>query len=137
MRKLLTFTVVPSSVDAALLVLRIWLSLSLFVKHGIEKLFTFPQMQTHFPNPLHIGVTAGLVFALLSDGISSLLVMFGFATRLAALFIVLNMFVVFTFMHQFSFMDGHAELVYAYFGGFLTIFIAGPGKYSLDKRFFK
>ncbi len=137
MKKILAFNFVPASPDTALLVLRIWLSLSLFVKHGIEKLFTFPQMQTHFPNPLHVGVTTGLVFALLSDGISSILVMFGFATRIAALVIMLNMFVVFTFMHQFSFMDGHAELVYAYLGGFLTIFIAGPGKYSFDSKFFR
>ena len=134
MKKLLQLQFIPVRYDIALLILRIWLGLGLFVKHGMEKLFHFSQMQAHFPDPLHIGATFGLIFALLSDGICSLLVLLGFATRLAALIIVINLLVVFTFIHHFSFREDHAELVYVLLGGFLTILIAGGGKYSLDNR---
>ena len=94
-------------------------------------------MQTHFPDPLHIGVTPGLIFALITDGICSLLIIFGIATRLAALIIVINLTVVFILMHKGSFVEAHAELVYVYLSSFLCILFAGAGKYSLDNRFFK
>ena len=134
MKKILQFSFIPANIDIALLILRLWMGLGLFAKHGIEKFANFSQMQQHFPDPLHVGATFSLTFALLSDGICSLLIMLGFATRLAALVIVINLFVVFLTMHQFSFAKEHAELVYIYLGGFLTIFIAGAGKYSIDQK---
>jgi len=91
-------------------------------------------MHQHFPDPLHIGVTPILIFSLLSDGICSLLIIVGFASRLAAFIILLNLLVVFITMHQFSFGKEHAELVYVYLGTFLALFLAGPGKYSLDSK---
>jgi putative oxidoreductase len=123
---------IPSNRDAGLLVLRVWMGISLFVMHGIEKLFHFHNMIGHFPDPLHVGALTGLIFATLSDGISSLLVMLGLATRLSALIIVINLLVVFAFMHGFSFQQDHAQLVYVYLGGYLAILLAGPGKFSLD-----
>ncbi len=134
MKKILTLSFIPLNNNFALFILRIMLGLSLFVKHGIEKLTNFSGMQQHFPNPLHVGVTFGLSFAMLADGICSLLVIIGLGTRLAAFIIVFNLLVVFIFLHHFSFMDGHAELVYAYIGGFLTVLVAGPGKYSIDNQ---
>ena len=136
MKRILTLSFLPISRDMALLLLRLVIGLSLFVKHGIEKLTGFSGMQQHFPDPLHVGVTFGLTYATLTDGICSLLVILGLASRLSAFLIVFNLLVVFIFLHHFSFMDGHAELVWAYTGGFLAILISGPGKYSLDNRFF-
>ncbi len=134
MKKILKLSFLPLNVDFGLLLLRVWLGFSLFYKHGIEKLFTFSQMQTHFPNPLHIGATPSLMYATLSDGICTILIIIGLATRPAALIVAFNLLVVFTVLHGFSFADGHAELVYAYLGSFLAILAAGPGKYSLDNR---
>ena len=134
MKKILLFNFIPANTDIALFVLRIWMGFGLFAKHGIEKFSNFSQMQQHFPDPIHIGSTPSLVFALLSDGICSLLVIFGFATRLASFVIVVNLFIVFLEMHQFSFAKEHAELVYLFLGGFLAVFIAGAGKYSIDHK---
>lgn len=124
----------PLNSDLAWLLLRIWLGLSLFVKHGIEKIAMFSTMQTHFPDPIHIGKTPGLVFALLADSICSILVMLGLFTRITSGIIVLNLLVVFIFLHKFSFAQEHAQLVYVYLGGYLAIFISGGGKYSLSKK---
>ncbi len=122
----------PAAYDLALLILRIWFGLSLFVKHGIEKLTGFHNMLQHFPDPIHIGPLPGLIVATLSDGICSVLVMIGLLTRVSSGIIVINLFVVFTFMHGFSFSQEHAQLVYLYLGGYLAIFLAGPGRYSID-----
>ena len=134
MKKVLLFGFIPPNPDLAILLLRVWTGFSLFAKHGIEKFTNFSQMQQHFPDPLHIGVTPSLIFSLLSDGICSLLIIVGFASRLAAFIILLNLLVVFNTMHQFSFGKEHAELVYVYLGIFISIFLAGPGRYSLDSK---
>ena len=137
MKKLLTLNFLPVNRDLALLLLCILVGFSLFYKHGIEKLTGFSDMQTHFPDPLHIGVTTGLMFALLTDGICSLLIIFGFATRLAASLIVFNLSVVFFFLHGGSIVDAHAEMGYVYLAAFLCIVLAGAGKYSIDNKLFK
>ena len=134
-QNILTLRILPQSRDAALLVMRVGFGLSLFLKHGFEKLTGYSHMVSHFPNPLGIGPHAGLAYALLADGICSVLVMLGLATRWAALVIVVNLAVVFTLVHHMAFFgSGHVELVVVYLVGFLAILIAGPGHYSLDGR---
>lgn len=125
---------IPGSRDTALLLMRIGFGLSLFLKHGLEKLTGYSRMVTHFPNPIGIGPHASLAYALLSDGICSLLVILGLGTRWAAIVIVVNLAVVFTLVHHMAFFtQGHVELVFVYFIGFLSILIAGPGRFSLDR----
>ena len=137
MKKLLTLNFLPVNRDLALLLLRILVGFSLFYKHGIEKLTGFSNMQTHFPDPLHIGVTTGLIFAVLTDGVCSLLIIFGFATRLAASLIIFNLSEVFFFLYFVSIVDAHAEMGYVYLAAFLCILLAGAGKYSIDSKLFK
>ena len=137
MKKLFTLSFLPVNIDLALLLLRTLVSFSLFYKHGIEKLTGFSNMQTHFPDPLHIGVTPGLMFALLTDGVCSLLIIVGLASRLAALLIIFNVSVVFFFLHGGSIVDAHAEMGYVYLAAFLCILLAGAGKYSIDNKLFK
>jgi putative oxidoreductase len=132
MKKFLLMSFLPVSPDLGLLILRVWAGLSLFRLHGIEKIVNFSGMLSHFPDPLHIGPLPSLIFAMLSDAICSILVMLGLMTRLASLIIVINLLVVFIFMHNFSFMQEHAQLVYVYLGVFLTTLVAGAGKISVD-----
>lgn len=136
MNSIFSFNIRQSSIlnqDVGLLVLRLWLAIVLFTKHGAEKVFTFEAMQQKFPDPIGIGPTAGLVFALFADGICSLLIGLGLLTRFAALIIVLNLFCVFVMLHGFSFHEEHAEVVFLYLGAYLFILVSGPGKYSIDK----
>jgi len=51
-RKLLQLEFLPRSVDAGLLVLRLWLGLSLLVLHGWSKLTSFSETVGKFPDPL-------------------------------------------------------------------------------------
>jgi putative oxidoreductase len=138
MKKLTILGFLPSSTDCGLLVLRVAVCLSLFLKHGTEKLFGFWQMSAHFPNLLHLGIF-GLVFATLSDGICSLLILAGLVTRWASLVCFVNIFAAWALVHHFLFFgrgSDHGELVVLYLAAFLTIFIAGPGRFSLDALLF-
>ena len=124
--------------DAALLILRFLAGLSLFLKHGLEKLTGYSTMVQHFPNPIHIGVHASLAFALLSDGICSILVVLGLVTRAAATIILINLLTVFFLVHHAAFFtSGHVELVLLYIAAFAAILFAGPGRFSIDARFRK
>jgi putative oxidoreductase len=127
----------PARFDWGLLCLRIWLGLSLFLKHGWEKPTNFAQMAQHFPNPLHIGPVPSLIFALISDAICSLLVLLGLGTRWAALWIFVNVFTAWSLVHHFPFFGrgaGSGEAIVLYLGGFLATAIMGPGRFSLDYR---
>lgn len=118
-----------------LLALRLFTAVPLFLKHGTEKLFRFHHMAQQFPDPLHIGVVPSLLFATLADGICTLLLMVGLATRWAALIIFVNLFVALAFVHHFQMFGpqgDHGELILLYLGAAFTLFFAGPGKYSMD-----
>ena len=124
--------------DLGLLALRLTVPTSLFLKHGLEKLTGFHAMSLHFPNPLHVGVIPSLVFATIADGICMPLLILGLGTRWAALWSMINLFIAWAFVHHFLFFGrggDHGELVFVYIGVMLTLFITGPGKYSLDARF--
>lgn len=134
MKKLLNLDFIPLSTDGGLLFIRVWFCFGLFVKHGIEKVTHFSAMLPRFPDPIHVGPAVGLSFALVADFVCPVLIIIGLGTRLAALFMAVNLLVVFAFLHQFSFMQDHAELVYVYLGLAAFLVIAGPGRYSLDNR---
>ena len=128
---------VPRSHDSGLLLLRLIVASSLFLKHGTEKLFRFHAMAGHFPDPLHIGVLPSLIFAMVADGICMPLLILGLATRWAALWSLINLLVAWIFVHHFLFFgrgSDHGELIVVYMAAMLTLFVAGPGQYSIDAR---
>jgi putative oxidoreductase len=126
-------TASAGSIDMALLVLRLWAGILLFLQHGLVKVMHFSAMSAHFPNPIHVGPLPSLLFATLSDAICSLLVAIGLGTRYAALIVVINLGTAFTLVHRFQLSGPHSgELPLLFSGAFLTIVIAGAGRFSLD-----
>jgi putative oxidoreductase len=121
------------STSIGLLVLRL-VALNLFLKHGLEKLTGYSRMVQHFPDPIHVGAHVGLAFALLSDGICSVLVLIGLATRPAAAVILFNLLVVFFFVHHAAyFTNGHVEIVAVLMLVFAALLFTGPGRFSVDR----
>ncbi|MHA7058831.1 DoxX family protein [Aquimarina sp. M1] len=119
--------------DLALLLLRIFTGSALFIQHGVEKLFGFNQMLEIFPNPLYIGKLPSLIFALFTDGILSIFIIFGIFTRLSSTFICINLIVAFFVFHKANFEEG--EVAFIYLGIMLSLFLSGAGKYSIDKKY--
>lgn len=133
MKRLITLDFLPHSYDLALLLLRVWVGLCLFLRHGVEKIAHFSAMSAHFPDPVHIGPRWSLLLALLSDAICSLLIVFGLATRWAALYVSVIVGTAFVAVHHLAFSGPRGgELPFLYVGVALTIFFAGPGRFSMD-----
>jgi putative oxidoreductase len=134
MTKFLQLTFLPRSYDLALLALRFWLGFGLLLNHGWGKLTHFSQMSGRFADPFHIGTAPSLVLVVFAEIVCSILLIVGFATRLAALIIIIDLGVAFSLIHRFAFSGQHSgELAYAYLGGFVAIFLAGAGRFSIDK----
>lgn len=136
-RRVLTMGFVPQSSNLGVLLLRIGVGITLFLKHGWEKPTTFAVMAAHFPNPLHIGATPSLLFALVSDAICSTLIVLGLATRWAALVIFVNISVAWSLVHHFQLFGhgaDHGEVCVLYLCACLCLFWTGGGRYSLDVR---
>jgi putative oxidoreductase len=134
--RIVKMSFLQSSTDAGLLFLRVSVGLSLFMKHGYEKIFNFSQMAPVFSDPLHLGSTPSLIIAMISDSICSLLIVFGLGTRWAAAWSFATIFVGWAFQHHFLFFGhlvaDHGELSVLYIVAMGAIFIAGPGRFSVD-----
>lgn len=118
-----------------LLILRVFLGTNLFLRHGLEKIEHFSRMASHFPDPIHVGSHASLIFALISDAICSVLVTFGLATRVAAFIVFVNIGAAFLLVHHHPFLSGRGEFMLLYIGGFLALVFTGGGAFSLDWKF--
>jgi len=122
----------------SLLVLRLWLGLAMFFIHGLDKLNNFNHYAAMFPNPIGIGVKPGLVLVIIAETVGALLLVLGLLTRFGALTLVIDLGVAFFMVHKMAVgMQAHSgELAFVYLAGYVTLLLAGPGKFSLDKALF-
>ena len=128
----------PWSYSVALLLLRVWFGILLFVEHGIGKLTNYAAMAAHFPDPVHVGSRVSLLLAILSEDVCSLLLIAGLGTRVVALYIAGVLTIAFLFVHHAHlFGQGNGELPLLYMGPALTLVIAGAGRFSLDARIWR
>jgi len=130
------FNFLPHSFDLGLLTLRLWLGLSLALLHGWGKLTGFSAMSDKFPDPLGVGSPASLAMTVFGEFVCGALLALGLFTRFAAAVLVITMGVAFFVMHGASLKmgPGSGELAFVYLAGFVTLFLAGPGRFSLDAQ---
>lgn len=120
-----------------LLALRVWLGVTLLLNHGIGKAKAFDSMASGFADPFKIGHTPSFALVVFAEVIASSLLALGLVTRFAALVLMVNMGVAFVYVHKTALSGGHSgELAFIYLAGFVALFLAGPGRFSLDKRVF-
>ena len=135
MVKLLRLSFLPTSVDLALLVLRVWFGLALVSLHGWSKFTGFAERSQRFADPFGIGSPASLALAVFAEVICSILLVLGLFTRLAALACAVTMATAFFFAHGGRLTgQGNGELAFIFLGGFVTLLLAGGGRFSLDGK---
>ena len=119
--------------NLALLVMRVMVGLTMGFGHGLPKLMNYEEMLTMFRDPIGVGVTNSLILAIFGELFCSVFLVLGLYTRLAALFTGITMAVAFFIVHA---PDPFArkELALIYLVCYVTIFLAGPGKYSVDAK---
>ncbi|WP_040496814.1 DoxX family protein [Fulvivirga imtechensis] len=121
-----------SAANGWLFILRISLS-SFMLTHGYPKLKTLLQGgEIAFYDFLGIGNTASLVLAVFAEFLCSIFVLLGLGTRLATIPLITTMFVAAFMVHADDpFSKKEFALLYAL--GFITLFVFGSGKYSIDQ----
>jgi putative oxidoreductase len=120
-----------------LLALRLFFGLTMLLHHGWDKLITFNEHASSFPDPMGVGHTASLALTVFAEVVAAGLLAIGLLTRFAALVLAFEMAVAFVLVHKMTLggaMPG--EFAFIYFGAYFTLLIAGGGKLSLDKAFF-
>ena len=133
MNSFLRLSFLPHAHNLAVLLLRVFMGTSLFLRHGLEKITGFSEMVKHFPDPLGIGAQWSLGFALISDALCSLLLIIGLGTRWAAFIIAVNTAVAFVFVHRMHLSGEHnGEMAWMYLAASLALFLSGAGKFSVD-----
>lgn len=125
----------PRSTALGLLVLRVWLGLSLVLLHGWAKLANFSAMAGKFADPIGAGPQGALALTVFAEVVCATLLALGLFTRFAAAVLAIMMSVAFLAVHKGA-LSGPAsgETAFVYLAGFVTLLIAGAGRFSLDAR---
>lgn len=102
----------------------------LLLSHGVQKLANFDAVSAAFPDPLGVGgaVSAGL--AVFGEVVCPVAFILGALYRLGTIPMIVTMAVAFFGVHGGNVGDG--ELAFAYLAAFTLLWIAGPGRYSVD-----
>jgi putative oxidoreductase len=125
----------PSSTDTALLLLRLWIGGSMLVLHGWGKLINFKEYSRTFANPLGIGPLPSVSLAVFGEVVCSVLLILGLFTRFAALGGAITMGVAFFIVHKMAFKGpASGELAFIYLAAYLTILVAGSGRYAIEGK---
>lgn len=134
MLSLLRLSFLPKSNDLALLALRAWLGLTMLLNHGLGKLTSFETTAAEFPALFGLSGKINLGLAVFGEVVCAILLILGLFTRFAALSLTITMGVAFFIVHKAVLTGpGSGELAFVYMAGFVTLLLAGGGRYSIDK----
>lgn len=106
----------------------------LLMSHGLAKWSHFGELSTTFPDPLGVGHRTSLVLAIFAEVFCSAGFVIGLFYRLALLPMIFTMCVAFFAVHGGA-AFAERELAFVYLVLFVLMYVAGPGKYSLDRLF--
>ncbi|MFK7954325.1 MAG: DoxX family protein [Ekhidna sp.] len=104
---------------------------SMMLGHGYGKFIKLLSGDTSFADPMGVGELPTLIIAVLGEFISPIMLIFGFKTKWASILPAITMLVAALIVHA----DDpwrKQEFPLLYFFGFLSIYLLGSGKYSLD-----
>ncbi len=126
---------IPKSVDLALLILRVGLAL-LMIPHGYNKLMSLLSGDMGFADPIGLGEAPSKFLTIFAELICSILVFLGLLTRPALLVLIFNMLVITFIVHA---NDGFQKQEHAllFLIPYISLFLLGPGKFSLDYKYLK
>jgi putative oxidoreductase len=118
--------------NLALLILRVGAS-GLMLTHGIPKINMLFASPIQFADPFGLGPTLSLILALIGEVVAPIFIILGFQTRIAAIPVAITMAVA-AFMIHANDAFSVKEKALLFLICFIAIFLAGPGKYSIDKK---
>lgn len=120
------------SPDVAVLLLRIGAA-CLVMTHGIPKLMRILDGSFGFGDPIGLGPTVSLFLVTFAEAICAFFVLIGLWTRVALIPLIIN-FIVVVFIAHADDPFGDKEKGLLFLTMFITLFLTGAGKYSLDGK---
>lgn len=131
MKKLFAVNSTSTATDLALLVARVGIA-ALMLTHGIPKLMMLLSgAPVQFPPVFGLSAELSLALAVLAEVGCSVLILFGFATRLATIPLIITMLVAVFMVHAadpFKIQEAGLQYLLAY----VVLLLVGSGKYSVD-----
>lgn len=121
-----------SATQLGLALLRIVPSVFLISNHGYGKMMKLFSGNTEFIDPFGIGEAPTLFLAVIGEVLCPLLVIIGYKARWNAIPPAITMFAAAFVVHAAD-PFGRKELPLLFFVVFLSVFLMGPGRYSLDR----
>lgn len=116
--------------STGLLLLRIGIGCLMLV-HGIAKIQAFSELSVAFPDPIGLGSRPSLILAIAAEVGCSILLIVGFASRLAAIPLAFTMLVALLLVHSEDPWKVK-ELAATYLLIYVSLLLTGPGRFSLD-----
>lgn len=120
--------------DVGLLLLRVSIALLMMV-HGWQKVANYSQLVDVFPDPLGMGSQATLTIGAIVELGGSLLILMGLFTPLALIPLIMTMLTAAFIAHGGDPWSAK-ELPILYLAVYATLFMTGPGRYSIDHKLF-
>lgn len=133
-KKFFKVTALPPYVDLAIAILRIGVGF-LMIPHGYQKLSKVLNGSYAFGDPLGLGEAPSILLTIFAELFCSILVILGLFTRPALAVLIFTMFVV-VFVVKLGEGLGEMEKGLLFLIPYVSLFIWGPGRYSLDYRLF-
>ena len=117
--------------DLALLFFRLTFGCTLAFAHGLPKIEDFANLSSTFADPLGVGPFVSLSLVVFAEFFCALCVAIGFATRFAAITVLINMVVILGMVHlDDPFAKKEMPLLFA--AAFAFFVFEGGGRFSFD-----
>ena len=118
--------------DIGLFLLRITVG-CFMMTHGLQKLeMLMASGPVKFADPIGVGQELSLILTVFAELICSFLIIMGFATRLAAIPLIITMLVAIFVVHTDDAFD-RKELPGLYLAIYVLLLIVGSGRFSVDR----
>lgn len=134
LRKFLKPATLPLAADAGVLILRVGVSLCMLT-HGLPKLNKLLDGNYGFADPIGIGEGPSLFLAVGAEVLCSILLIMGLASRLVLIPLIFTMCIALFIIHAADPFDVKEHPI-LFLLAYLTLFLTGPGRFSLDKKLF-
>jgi putative oxidoreductase len=120
----------PFATDVGLLLLRISVA-CLMLTHGLPKLLKYSEKSATFPDPLGVTPPISMALTICAEVFCSGFLLLGLFTRVALIPLMFTMLVAILIIHAKDNI-GVKEHAISFLVPYLVLFLAGPGRYSMD-----
>lgn len=128
--------------DLAALFLRIGFGMYMLLGHGVGKLNKLIEGgDIQFFSFMGLSSKVCLTLAVIAEFLACVLIIIGYKTRLATLPLIITMLVAIFVVHgpdpwfMYGAKGGSKEPAFIYLMGFVSIYLLGSGRYSVDDKF--